>query len=392
MEQNTPNQPAQEQPNQLGIPAVLQSFGDQTAAAQVMGAAAQGGGAVMEIDPSSPPEQQAREREEAMRLGIPIVEGRGGAQRQPARTGPEDEEQGRGGAHPLLGVGGQEPSKAFKMPPPTPEVLRYFKDAGIAEPEKLLGQLPGLQTSLADLSRKSSEMEERIAGYESLSEDVQEIIEAELTGRDWRSDIASGIDFNKPFSKQNQRAMVEKFSKVRITDEDWDEYKDGDGDPRAKQRVESALEEARDRFMERVEARREAPAQRQARAKEVERKVRDSRNAAIDFLDGIPGSAAHKDRVAKSMTPKDILGFFFEKDMTTFRKDAGLNLWMLLDRDTLIAGATGDAHGQANDAAMKRMLSRMDERSPNRPRAGGGGSGGVTAEQLAKQRFAQLMR
>lgn len=98
-----------------------------------------------------------------------------------------------------------------------------------------------------------SETSERLANAEKLFQlmnpELYQAIVADLNGQDWKQLInKSGIDYRKKISDYSEKELVEAFFPGEISNEDWEEYKDEEGDPKIKKTVNLLLNQSKEKF------------------------------------------------------------------------------------------------------------------------------------------------
>jgi hypothetical protein len=379
----------EEEKGKLPLPPVFDMY------ASGMGSAGSGndmGGAgkgvtVMEIDPSASPEVQEAERKQAEMLGIPIVM-KGSAPGGAAKPVADDANE-----HPLARIarGGESPIKA-ELPPPPQHVVDYFKAAGIENAEDIIKQVPTLGVKMAELQSRLSDAQAQSQVFDGLSQDLRNLITMELSGEDWKQKVSAiaSIDYSKPFSRQKVENLFDRYSKVKFTEDDWKEYNSDDCDPRLKRMMDAAVDDVKEAYEKDRDNWNNLEKSATERGQKMQTQFDDSRRRALSMLDSIPGSAAHRDRIAKALTLDGIRSFFFEKDGVTLKPESGLSAWLLMDKDKIFGLQTDALKGQAQSEATKGLLRRMDER-PAPGGKGGGDQRGLSAEQIALATFKRAM-
>ena len=358
---------------------IFGEMAEQFSRAQEAGAAK--GLQVMEIDPSAPPEVQAAERAQAQMMGLRVViKGQQGGD----RGGAGKQQEGGAEPHPLFGFGEQGGRDNTPVPQP---VADYFKSLGYEKPEEFVRNLPQQIGRLTDLEVKYQEAESSLKILDTLSEDVQQIIESELQGKDWRQAVRStvGVDYTKPFSHNRIEDVVAALApQLKITDDQWKEYRAKDGDPRDKQLVDAAIDIAKQAFEPAREKYLNKGKLRQQQREEMTQRRDASRSKALDVLRQLPGGAAHVSRVAKALTPEGLRDIFFEKDGVSWKADAAISMLMYLDRNAILGAKADQLRALVEGEANKSFLRRTDERS----RSYGGGGG---RQEQEKGSFSQAL-
>lgn len=368
-------------------------------------AAPQGGGIpgvvpvvqVMEIDPASPPDVQAREYAEAQERGLQVVmKGQAPKELVPVNGAPpataKAGAQGEAPAHPLLAFfdkGNAEP----ELPEPPAAVAEYFKAAGLGEdPRSVLKEARKASVELENVRTQQATLQERMDMLGNLSPMAQNILAKDLAGEPWQEEYASkpAFDYEKPYSKQNQRKVTEAFSGIKLTNEDWEEFESADGDPRAKRLVESAIEAGKSKYEDTRKDELGYKERSVAAYQERAQKDSASREKAIAALNKVPNSAPYASKVKAMLNEKAILDHFKEADGVTWKETAALDLWLLADRDAVL-GTTNAMIRQASESdAARGQLRRTDERAI--PGTKGAGRQEMTAAQYAELLFKEGLK
>lgn len=356
---------------------------------------------VMEIDPASPPDVQAREYAEATERGLTVVmKGQVPASlvpldgtkpaAAPAVPGAKPED-GAPAAHPLLAFL-DKGNAAPELPEPPPAVAEYFKAAGLGEdPRAVLNEARKSKVELENVRTQHAGMQERMDMLGNLSPMAQNILAKDLAGEPWQEEYASKPAFNyeNPYSKQNQRKVTDAFSGIKLTDADWEEHESPDGDPRAKRLVESAIELGKAKYEETRKDELGYKERSMAAYQERAQKDTTSRERAVAALNKVPGSAPYTSKVKAMLTDKAIISHFKEDDGVTWKETAALDLWLLADRDAVLGTTTTMIKQASESGAAREQLRRTDERAI--PGTKGAGRQEMTAAQLAEFLFKQGM-
>lgn len=355
---------------------------------------------VMEIDPDSPPEVQAQEYAEANMRGLQVVvKGKAplglkpvDAAKSPAPKADTPGQEDAPAAHPLLAFFDKSNAEV-ELPEPPPAVAEYFKAAGLGEdPRAVLTEARKTKVEAENLRSQQELVQQKLDTLGNLSPMAQNILAKDLAGENWQEEYAAkpAFDYEKPYSKQNQRKVTDQFSGIKLTDSDWEEFESPDGDPRAKRLVESAIELGKSKY----EATRtdELGYRERSLAAYNERAQKDktSRDAAIAALNKVPNSAPYANKVKAMLTDKEIIGLFKEADGVTWKQTAALDVWLLADRDAVLGTTNTMIKAGAESDAAKKQLRRTDERAI--PGTKGPGKQEMTAEQYAKLLFEEGMK
>jgi hypothetical protein len=122
-------------------------------------------------------------------------------------------------------------------------------DFGITK-DNIREKLPELIDSSKKFEEVSKQNENLNAVFDNMPEDLFNAVKAWSNAEDYRSVINSApkIDFEKKFEDHDQKEMVDSYFKGKVSEEDWEEFNDSDGDPDVKEKVESYLELAKGKY------------------------------------------------------------------------------------------------------------------------------------------------
>lgn len=328
---------------------------------------------VMEIDYTGDPATIAREEEEAKRSGLAIVR-KGEA--------PDGERE----ILKRMLFGGQEKPAA---PVEVPQAVKdFFAQSGLGDADKVLNEYPAMSRQLQEAQQKLKQAESDMGYLAKLSPEALSIVQMDLDGKDWRKDVASrpALDFSKQVEKQDAKALAQAYGKGEITDEDWEEFDDRDGDPKVKAFVQAKLDLYKIKYAEDRDKAVNYAANQAALHKEQKEKFTASVERGLSELYAkVPGSEIYADKIRKLVQPEAIMSMFFEKDGVTLKSDAPRKAWLLSEMDTFIDAGMNRIQGQARDAATRDLLWRTPERkaAPVRTVAGAAGSSGLEAARAA---------
>src|ERR1700754_2443927 len=103
----------------------------------------------------------------------------------------------------------------------------------------------------AVVEKERDEYKGQIDQIAQVSPELKEALRKELAGdHSWKKDIArtAGLNFAKPVQEQSKKVLLDTFLPGKVSEEQWKEYTDVDGDARDKAFVETMLETASDRY------------------------------------------------------------------------------------------------------------------------------------------------
>lgn len=294
------------------------------------------------------------------------------AEATPAAPAADTPPEEKADLHPLEALITGGPDQRVEIPE---EVVSWHKAQG-HDITALLNEAPTLRTTNETLAREKEELTKTLSYLEKLSPDALNVIQMELAGKDWKSDVQSrpNFDYRLTFEKQDPRKLADTYAAGKITADDWASYNSEEPDPGVKRLVDTVLagevklkyEQHRDQVLNYSKNERE---QQQA----FNTKLQASEDRALDHvLSKVPGAAAHKDQIKKSL--QNVSDLFYEAD-GTWKPDAAFNAWMIVNKDILLRSKTQKAATQAKDEAQVTLLQRKEELATNKPIRGGAGAG-----------------
>lgn len=220
----------------------------------------------------------------------------------------------------------------------------------------------------ADLKAKQAELEQ----YAQASPELRAALIKDLQGdASWKKDIlTNGVDFDftKSADKQNPKALVNAFMPGKITEEQWKEYNDVDGDPKDKQLVSTMLEIASEKFAARAQQVNSEVEQRVAAQKQWVTNWQTSSEAAVGSLkQRMPAAGIYEQQLRQALSsPNAIMALFEEPGKPgVLRQDAAENLMMAIPeiRKKVLGASMAKEVKQAKGAAELAAL----KRSPDKP-------------------------
>lgn len=130
------------------------------------------------------------------------------------------------------------------------QVNTYLKDTfGVEGFSALSERLENSKKLEEDYSSAKGQIDSFTTLFENMDSELYQAIDAYAKGSDWRAALNSpAIDFSKDASSVDSKKLVEAFAPGKISDEDWEEYSDPDGDPTVKRLVDSVIETSKAAF------------------------------------------------------------------------------------------------------------------------------------------------
>ena len=214
--------------------------------------------------------------------------------------------------------------------------------------------------------------DEELATYARASPELRAAIAKDILGdTSWKKDIVrNGVDFDytKPAEQQSKKSLVDTFMPGKVTDDQWKEFNDPEGDARDKAFVSTMIELAGEKFT--------------GRAKEVNGSIEQMVQAQKQWVDNwtnsgeaaitatkqrIPAAAIYEPQLRQALSsPNAIMALFEEPGKPgVLRPDAAENLMMAIPeiRKGVLSASFGKEVKKAKDAAELGVL----RRSPDKP-------------------------
>lgn len=348
----------------------------------------QGAVRVMEIDYAGDPAVIAREELQAKMEGIPVVK-KGAHLGNPPAAGkaPDAKEVLR---RMFLG---EDQEQATAQPVKAPDhIKKFFKDQGLGDADEWIAEYPRMRKQYVEMEARSKQAEQDLSYLGKLSPEALNVVQMDLDGKDWRTEVASRpkLDYGKGAKEQDVQALDKAYGDGSITEDDWEEYKDRDGDPKVKAFVQAKL----DLYHIKYEADKAKAVNyvndRAALQKQNEEKYAKSLDAGMNTLYGeVPGSEVYADKIKQLLTPQKLLGMFFEDDGVTLKSGAPKKAWLLSEMDTFLSAGMKRMERDVRDAATRDFLRRTPERRATASRSMPGHAGdkqGIDAAREAVRR------
>lgn len=142
-------------------------------------------------------------------------------------------------------------------------VEAFLKSTGLdLDVNSFADKVKNWQESEKQLDEKSKALENVEKLFSIMPPELYEAVNAVATGKDWRATLQSAptVDYTKSVDELEEKQLVDAFFPDSISDEDWEEFKDEDGDPRVKKAVALTISNAKAKFND-VKASKEREAQ-----------------------------------------------------------------------------------------------------------------------------------
>jgi hypothetical protein len=130
------------------------------------------------------------------------------------------------------------------------QVNSYLKDTfGVEGFSALSERLEGSKKLENDYKTAKGQVDSFSNLFENMDPDLYQAIDAYAKGGDWKAVLSSpAVDFSKDVSGIDSKKLVNTFSPGKISEEDWQEYSDPEGDATVKRLVDSVIETSKAAF------------------------------------------------------------------------------------------------------------------------------------------------
>jgi hypothetical protein len=289
-----------------------------------------------------------------------VKEGEGdeGGTEEPADVADSEEEVEE--AHPLrsLLVGDDKKAAPLKVTAP---VKKFFADNNLGDAEQVLAELPTLRRTNLEQRTKLEAQAKDLEYLSKLSPAALNMVQKDLAGEDWESEVASTprFDWRKPAEQQDPKALDKAYGEGKITEEEWREYLDKEGDPTVKKYVQAHLDlcnvkygadqDKQVNYLQRLANEQKA---------DVAKYTKSLDASEANLYATVPGSEVHGAKLKKQLTPKNVQGLFFEDDGVTVKLNALLDFWLVTDREAVLGTKLKRVQREVKADATKDFLRR----------------------------------
>lgn len=187
----------------------------------------------------------------------------------------------------------------------------------------------------------------------------------------WKKNlVGNGLDFDytKEADKQPKKALVDAFLPGKVTEDQWKEFNDAEGDARDKAFVSTMIELASEKFAGKAKEVNGAIEQMAQAQQQWESNWKNSGEAAWNATkQRMPGATIYEQQLRQVMSsPNGIMSLFEEPGKPgVLRQDAYENVMMAIPeiRQKVLGGQAGNQVKAAKDAAELKVI----KRSPDKP-------------------------
>lgn len=130
------------------------------------------------------------------------------------------------------------------------DLEKFAKDNGFEDSKKFITELPNLIKTKEKVEEQSKTLSNYEAVFEAMPPELFEAIRRFSHGEDWRTAVGTTepIDFSIEYGKQDTQKLVDKYYPGKISQEEWDEFKDKDGDESVKDKINNYLSLVQDKY------------------------------------------------------------------------------------------------------------------------------------------------
>lgn len=216
------------------------------------------------------------------------------------------------------------------------DIDKFVKDNGFEDTKKFAEELPKLLETKAkyeDLSKVNANYE---AVFENMPAELFAAVQKWSHGEDWRSQVSATepIDLSTEYGKQDSQKLVDKYFPNKISQEEWDEFKDKDGDETVKEKVNNYLSLTKDKYevdQEKFKAQKQQYDTKAAQAIQTRKESLDKSRASVFETfksQGLPLDEKYVSDLDKKLSSDQQILSMFKNDDGTLRTDAHQRLAM----------------------------------------------------------------
>jgi len=244
---------------------------------------------------------------------------------------------------------------------------KFFEsgDFGGITRENIATKLPEVMETLKAAQEQAGKATNYEAVFNKMPKPIYEAIVAWNKGEDWRQPVISHdpVDYSKDFASQDPKAMVNKFSPGKVTEDDWEEYKDADGDEAIKAKVDQYLDIAEQKYALAHQTQKDNIASYEKAAQEQQQVLQASFDASraqiFKSFEGTPLSNLKEATVGEVdnslKTQQAVLLEFFNQD-GTLREDAHTKMAMAKYAKDLVISQAKAIEKRAVSAARAEVI------------------------------------
>jgi hypothetical protein len=195
--------------------------------------------------------------------------------------------------------------------------------------------------------------------FSSMPPELYDSIISFTKGEDWKSRIeTSAIDFTKEANAYSDRQLVDAMMPGKLTEEDWTEFADNEGDPTVKRLVQSTIDASTNAFNNKGAQVKEAANSRVLKARENQQKYDQSAVKAREHFGSqfADADAAFVSSIENKFKGNGLAALFYNED-GTLREDAYVRAAMAEQGVGLIDQYKSIAERRVKTEAIQEVLS-----------------------------------
>lgn len=271
------------------------------------------------------------------------------------------------------------------------EVQSYLKQKhGIDDFKALEEKVSDWRSKEKELQAVSTSNQQLTDLFASLPSDLYNAIDAFTKQEDWRSQLSTmKVDYNKDISSYDKKTLVSAIiPDSELTDEDWEEYNDPDGDVNVKRAVSMAIRSAESLFSTKKEQiDNYAKSQVQKQKEYQDSFVNSVQKAKDSFLSSNYKNAPQNivDDFEKTFTKTGIQNEFYDEN-GHLREDAFTKLAMARYGTELVDQLMVKKSRQVEEKVTQQFLERTPEKPPAQV-----GSQGVPQDKNISERAQKVL-
>ena len=234
--------------------------------------------------------------------------------------------------------------------------------------------------------------------FESLPSDLYNAILAWNEGNDYRSVIqeASRFSLDKAFEDHGNKEMVDSYFPGKITEEEWQDFKDPDGDLTVKEKIGSYVDLSKEKYsVDQSKHKMEASTYEQ-KASELNKTRQQAFEASrqqlpATFKESFPIQESYINEVDKVAQNKDsILGLFYNQD-GALKPEAHARIAMAMGGEELVKSQAEALKSKLMSQAREEVIRNTPDSIQIKKSAEQGASESELAQQNARKRAQELV-
>jgi hypothetical protein len=238
----------------------------------------------------------------------------------------------------------------------------YLKDEFGVENIQGLSEKFNNLSSLEEEHRQSTNQIDNLNSlFERMSPDLYQAVLDESNGKNWRETLSNSkhFDFSKNAEAQNKQDLVNHYSPNSVSQDEWEEYNDQDGDPGIKKAVAAYIEIAESKFTAEKNSFNANQNKLISDAKEKQLAFAKSAELAVSNLSTKVENVdkAYVSKVSERLKNDDILSVFKNED-GTLKEGAGVKLMMAMDGYEIMTQLQHAASVESKNKETEEILLR----------------------------------